>query len=103
MTMTELDRRRRKMTARAAAEKFGVSIRTVQRVVAEERAVYEQAAADRRTQIIDLYRQGLKQKAIADQLGVTPALVSIRIREARAAGVDLSRVPADDDGSEQTD
>ncbi|WP_345314483.1 helix-turn-helix domain-containing protein [Gordonia alkaliphila] len=101
--MTEPDRRRRKMTARAAAEKFGVSIRTVQRVVAEERAVYEQAAADRRAQIIDLYRRGLKQKAIAAQLGVTPALVSIRIREAREAGVDLSLLPDDGNGNVSAD
>lgn len=84
------------MTAREAAEKFGVSVRTVQRVVAEERSVYVGRAVSRREQIITLYRQGLKQKAIAEQLGVTPALVSMRLREAREAGVDLSRLPADE-------
>ena len=91
--MTEPDRRRRKMTAREAAERFGVSPRTIRRVVAEERSVYEQTAADRRVQIIAMYRQGMKQKVIAEKLGVTPALVSKRLREAREAGVDLSRIP----------
>lgn len=95
--MTDLpERRQRRMTAREAAEKFGVSVRTVQRVVAEERSVYVGRAVSRREQIITLYRQGLKQKAIAEQLGVTPALVSMRLREAREAGVDLSRLPADE-------
>lgn len=96
--MTDLpERRQRRMTAREAAEKFGVSVRTVQRVVAEERSVYVGRAVSRREQIITLYRQGLKQKTIAEQLGVTPALVSMRLREAREAGVDLSRLPTDGD------
>lgn len=97
MTVTEQpDRRRRRMTAREAAERFGVSPRTIRRVVAEERGEYVGRAASRREQIITLHRQGLKQKAIAEQLGVTPALVSIRLREARAEGVELSRLPANE-------
>lgn len=96
MTMTQPDRRRRKMTANEAAKRFGVSPRTIRRVVAEERDEYVSRAESRRDQIIALYRQGLKQSAIAAQLDVTPALVSIRLREARAAGVDLSRLPVDD-------
>lgn len=94
MTVTmEPDRRKRRVTAREAGERFGRSARTIRRVVAEERADYVGRAAMRRDQIIALHRQGLKQKAIAAQLDVTPALVSIRLREAREAGVDLSRLP----------
>lgn len=94
--MIETVRKKRHGTARELAERFGVSPRTVQRLVAEERSEYVGRAASRRDQIIALHRRGLKQKAIAAQLDVTPALVSIRLREAREAGVDLSRLPADD-------
>lgn len=90
---TQPDRRKRRMTAREAAERFGVSPRTIRYVVAEERADYVSRAVSRRDQIITLHRQGLKQKAIAAQLDVTPALVSMRLREAREAGIDLSRLP----------
>lgn len=95
------DRRKRRMTAREAAERFGVSERTIRYVVAEERAVYVGRAASRRDQIVELYRRGVKQKDIAAQLGVTAALVSIRLREARESGVDLSPLPADDGGEGQ--
>ena len=87
------DRRKRRMTAREAAERFGVSPRTIRYVVAEERTEYVGRAVSRRDQIIALHRQGLKQKAIAAQLAQAPALVSIRLREAREAGIDLSRLP----------
>jgi len=92
----EPDRRKRRMTATEAAKRFGVSVRTIRNVVAEERSEYVGRAASRREQIIELYRQGLKQKAIAAQLDVTPTLVSIRLREAHETGVDLSRLPAED-------
>lgn len=95
VTMQGPDRRKRRMTANEAAKRFGVSPRTIRNVVAEERSEYVGRAVSRRDQIIALYRQGLKQKAIAAQLDVTPALVSMRLREAREAGVDLSRLPAD--------
>lgn len=93
MTMTQPDRRRRKMTASEAAKRFGVSPRTIRNVVAEERSEYVGRAVSRRDQIVALHRQGLKQKSIAEQLGVAKSLVSMRLREAREAGVDLSRLP----------
>mgnify|MGYP003381861246 CR=1 FL=1 len=89
------------MTATEAAKRFGVSPRTIRNVVAEERGEYVGRATTRRDQIIELHRQGLKQKAIATKLGVTPALVSIRLREAREAGTDLSQLPAADEISEE--
>jgi len=96
----ETVRKKRHGTARELAERFGVSPRTVQRLVAEERADYVSRAVSRRDQIITLHRQGVKQKAIAAQLDVTPALVSMRLREAREAGIDLSRLPAASDTHE---
>lgn len=95
MTM-EPDRRKRRVTAREAGERFGRSARTIRRVVAEERAEYVGRAVSRRDQIVQLHRQGLKQVEIAAQLGVAKSLVSMRLREARESGVDLSRLPTDD-------
>jgi DNA invertase Pin-like site-specific DNA recombinase len=70
-----------------------MSARTVRRVIAEERGQYVGRARQRREQIIDLYRQGHTAAAIAEQLKVTRQLVSLRLREARRDGVDLSRSP----------
>ena len=97
VTMQGPDRRKRRMTATEAAKRFGVSPRTIRNVVAEERSEYVGRAVSRREQIITLYRQGLKQIEIAEKLGVAKSLVSMRLREAREAGVDLSRLPTDGD------
>lgn len=84
-------RERRTATARELADRFGVSPRTVLRMVAEERAVYEGRSRQRRDRIVELHRQGLKGCEIARELSVSAGLVSIRLREARSAGVDLTR------------
>ncbi len=89
--MIETARKKRHGTARELAERFGVSPRTVQRLIAEDRGEYVSRAASRREKIIELYQKGLRQKDIAAQLSVTPALVSMRLREAREAGLDLDR------------
>jgi transposase len=89
--MVDVARQRRQKTAKFLAEHFGVSERTVRNLVAEERGEYEGRARQRREQIIDLYRQGHTAAAIAGQLKVTRQLVSLRLREARRAGIDLSR------------
>lgn len=96
----EPKRMRRTLTARELAERFGVSERTVQRSVAEERTDYVARAAARREQIVALHRQGLGVRAIARQLTLSPGLVSTRLKEAREAGMDLSRIDpgARDDG-----
>lgn len=88
--IVEIKRVRRNKTARELADKFGISPRTVRRLVAEERETYERRAQETRERIIELKRQGLKQVAIAQQLGVTTGLVSIRLKEAREAGIDLT-------------
>jgi transposase len=47
--------------------------------------------SQRRAQIVDLHKNGLRGRAIARELGVALALVSLRLREARESGVDLGR------------
>lgn len=93
MTMLrEPKRMRRKVTARELAERFGVSERTVQRAVAEDRSDYEARADERRERIVTLHRQGLGVRAIGRELGVSAGLVSTRLKEAREAGEDLSLI-----------
>ncbi|MEU2770662.1 MULTISPECIES: HTH domain-containing protein [Streptomyces] len=94
-------RERRTATARELADRFGVSERTVLRMVAEERAAYEGRSRQRRDQIIELHRQGLKGYEIARELSVSAGLVSVRLKEARAAGVDLTRYAAAGETHEQ--
>ncbi|GHA47049.1 hypothetical protein GCM10010329_82050 [Streptomyces spiroverticillatus] len=51
---------------------------------------------ERRDQIVERHRQGLKGYEIARELPVSAGLVSTRLKEARSAGVDLTRCsPAD--------
>ncbi|MFI6881172.1 hypothetical protein ACIBL6_47780 [Streptomyces sp. NPDC050400] len=90
--MTQEPRRvRRTVKARELADRFGVTTRTVRSTVAEERAVYEARSRQRRDQIVELHRQGLKGYEIARELSVSAGLVSTRLKEARSAGVDLTR------------
>lgn len=83
------------MTARELADRFGVSPRTVLRMIAEERAIYEGRSQQRRDEIVELHRRGLKGYEIARELSVSAGLVSIRLKEAREAGLDLTRYSAD--------
>ncbi|MCX5207636.1 hypothetical protein OG897_40305 [Streptomyces sp. NBC_00237] len=94
-------RERRTVTARELAGRFAVSPRTVRRMVAEERAAYEDRSRQRRDQIVELHRQGLKGFEIARELSVSAGLVSIRLKEARAAGIDLTRYAAAGETREQ--
>ncbi|MEU3262401.1 HTH domain-containing protein [Streptomyces bacillaris] len=94
--MTQEPRReRRTVTARELADRFGVSPRTVLRMIAEKRAEYEGRSRQRRDQIVELHRQGLKGYEIARELSISAGLVSIRLKEAREAGLDLARYSAD--------
>ncbi|WP_327378945.1 HTH domain-containing protein (plasmid) [Streptomyces sp. NBC_01216] len=94
-------RERRTATARELADRFGVSERTVLRMIAEERTTYEGRSRQRRDQIVELHRQGLKGYEIARELNVSTGLVSIRLKEARSAGVDLTRYAAAGETHEQ--
>ncbi|MFG3499379.1 hypothetical protein [Streptomyces sp. NPDC047886] len=70
-------------------------------MIAEERAAYEDRSRQRRDQIVELHRQGLKGYEIARELNVSTGLVSIRLKEARSAGVDLTRYAAASETQEQ--
>ncbi|MCT6782269.1 hypothetical protein LXH09_37235 [Streptomyces sp. CS7] len=94
-------RERRTATARELADRFGVSPRTVLRMVAEERAMYEARSRQRRNEIVELHRQGLKGYEIARELNVSAGLVSTRLKEARTAGMDLTRYTAAGQGDVQ--
>lgn len=61
--------RERSMTAREAAKKFGVSTRTIQRLVALDRDDYISRAADRRKQAYELRQSGLKWAEVGEKLG----------------------------------
>jgi len=76
---------RRKISARELGLRYGKDPSTIRRVFAEPRAEYEGRARERREQILDLEAQGLGVRAIARELGVSPGLVSIRLKEARQA------------------
>ncbi|WP_409240589.1 hypothetical protein [Streptomyces sp. PA5.6] len=70
-------------------------------MIAEERATYEGRSRQRRDQIVELHRQGLKGYEIARELNVSTGLVSTRLKEARSAGVDLTRYTAAGETHEQ--
>lgn len=74
MTDTPM-RVRRNKTARELAEKFGVSPRTIQRMVAQSREDYLNQAAERRSRIRALRAEGLSMRAIAEREGITPGAV----------------------------
>ncbi|MFB6812397.1 hypothetical protein [Streptomyces sp. NPDC056387] len=94
-------RERRTATARELADRFGVTPRTVRSMIAEERAAYEGRSRQRRDEIVELHRQGLKGYEIARELNVSSGLVSTRLKEARLAGVDLTRYADAGDTQEQ--
>ncbi|MEW2709253.1 hypothetical protein AB0948_30265 [Streptomyces koyangensis] len=70
-------------------------------MVSEERAAYEGRSRKRRDRIVELHRQGLKGYEIARELSVSTGLVSIRLKEARSAGIDLTPYAAASEGGDQ--
>ncbi|MFI2361003.1 hypothetical protein ACH5AG_40945 [Streptomyces anulatus] len=72
-------------------------------MMAEERAIYEGRSRQRRDEIVELHRRGLKGYEIARELSVSAGLVSIRLKEARSAGVDLTRYAAASEGEGSPD
>lgn len=76
---------RRSMTAREGAERFGVSTRTIQRVIAEPRAEFLARAAERRKRVLELRAQGLKLREIAEELEMTTGGVGTILHHVRKA------------------
>ena len=81
--MTALRPQRRKGTAREVAARFGVSPRTVQRIVAEPRGEFESRAAERQDEALALYESGLSYQGVADALGISRDTASGLVRRAR--------------------
>jgi transposase len=86
---------RRKMTAREAAEKFGTSTRTIQRLFAEPRHNFLDRAQQRREQAVGLRERGLTYRQIAEQMGCTVGTVGRLLHDARKYSAGAS------DGSER--
>ncbi|TFU19526.1 replication protein RepB [Rothia nasimurium] len=72
---------RRKKTARELAEKLGVSVSTVQRLMAEPRDQYLERANIKRKQVADLRVQGLSVRAIANELGISKSAAGRYVQE----------------------
>ncbi len=77
---------RRTLTARAVAEKKGISERTVRRFAAEPRAEFLTRARERRRQAVDLRRQGLKFREVAEAMGVSLGTATRLVHDARRRG-----------------
>ncbi|WP_432537883.1 helix-turn-helix domain-containing protein [Kineococcus arenarius] len=67
------------------AARFGVSDRTVRRLMAEPRAAYLARAQERREQAVALRAEGLTQAQIAARLGISRQSVSRLLQEAARA------------------
>ncbi|MEE2061767.1 helix-turn-helix domain-containing protein [Rhodococcus artemisiae] len=74
---------RRKLTAREAAEKFGASTRTIQRLFAEPREEFLERAELRRMQVVGLREQGMKYREIAEEMGISTGAVGRILHDAR--------------------
>ncbi|WP_432485692.1 helix-turn-helix domain-containing protein [Kineococcus esterisolvens] len=77
---------RRKMTAREAAEKYGVSPRTVRRLVAEPRQDFLDRASARRAQAVQLRTSGASYVEIAEAMGCSTGTVGRLLHDARRYG-----------------
>ena len=91
---------RRKMTAREAAEKYGVSPRTVRRLVAEPRQDFLSRAAVRRAQAVELRVAGASYIEIAEAMGCSTGTVGRLLHDARRYG-EMPEPSADEDQREE--
>jgi transposase len=74
---------RRKMTAAEAAERFGASTRTIQRLFAEPRDDFLDRAKARRQRAVELREQGLKYREIAEEMGISTGTVGGLLHDAK--------------------
>lgn len=82
--MTATTPARRNKTARELAEQFGVSTRTIQRAIAEPRAVYEARVEARHERIRELRAEGLSYRAIAAELDISIGTVHYALKKEAA-------------------
>ncbi|PRY06102.1 sigma factor-like helix-turn-helix DNA-binding protein [Kineococcus rhizosphaerae] len=74
---------RRKVTAKEAAAKFGVSERTIRRIIAEPRDEFLARAAERRAKVLALRAEGLTYREIGEEIGTTTGAVGRLLRDAK--------------------
>jgi len=75
---------RRQFTAREAAERLGVTTRTVQRLMAEPREQYLARANGKREQVAALRAEGLSVRAIAEKLEISKSAAGRYVQEYEA-------------------
>ena len=85
--------RRRKKTAKETAAHLGLSERTVRNYIAEERADYENRAADRRRIAGTLYAKGASWAEIAAAVGGTEWAARALVRRYKAECAASGRDP----------
>jgi transposase len=78
---------RRKISAREAAEKYGVSTRTIRRVTAEPRTEFLARAKSRREQVARLRIEGNTYSQIAAAMGISVGTTSTLVTQARKYGL----------------
>lgn len=79
--MSALKPVRRQFTAREAAERLGVTTRTVQRLMAEPRDQYLARANAKREQVAALRAEGLSVRAIAEKLEISKSTAGRYVQE----------------------
>lgn len=84
--MTAKNPVRRAVTAKELATQFGVSVRTVQRTIAEPREEFLGRAAARRAEAARLRAEGLPYAVIAERMGVPLGTAKRLVHDARKKG-----------------
>ncbi|WP_116116395.1 helix-turn-helix domain-containing protein [Austwickia chelonae] len=74
---------RRSITAKEAAKRFGISERSIRRIIAEPREEYLTRAARRRAEALSLREQGLPYSKIAEQIGCPLGTAKRLVHDAR--------------------
>lgn len=75
---------RRKITAKKAAQRFGISERSVRRIMAEPREEFLQRAATHRAEAVRLREvEKLPYKVIAERMGVPEGTAKRLVHDAR--------------------
>lgn len=82
--MSALKPVRRRFTAKEAAERLGVTPRTVQRLMAEPREQYLARANSKREQVAQLRAEGLSVRAIAEKLEISKSTAGRYVQEYEA-------------------
>ena len=81
--MTAIHRKRRDVTAKQLATKFGVTDRTIRNYVAEPREDWEARGRSRQDEALALLESGLTYSQVAQRLGITRGTAAGLVHRAR--------------------